>query len=1542
MRRKKLSPRRVQRIASLIFLSWLAASAPAWSLPGNEADPPLPPSTFGNLFDDGSLSVHSCRIAARTGAQASIAFISNYQRTQVSYWKRTGTWSRWSDVASSPYVCATPDCLWGGTQVRLRGCENRRCDAPGCTIRLGVTPGGPPAVSPVALPITASTVSGCAQTNHSTVRFEARWVGAPAGGYPKAADENGVALALTQIARTSEDGVEVATYTIPAPASGWTDGAQWSFDFSLSSTRSTTATVQVKNHCLNPPVVQQVAGDGTRIALANGQELQSAAALQLAVVSGNPGLALTNNALTPAQAFDTPFAAPSVVSGGEEALAWSEKGNAWDTLAYTSADGKVKITGAPCVSGSAARYRISGSTDINLGDDTAWTNGPLVESDACSPVSPGAPTAATDVAVAASWQVVADGNGWRVQARAAQVSGLVSSTATYQGSGWDATQTLNALRPAPASCPDGERVVGGVCRGCPEYNVCENGVLTAKKHCDAGNPPANARTVSYQACVEAMTQTVTVCLNADDADPADDVCPTCSGTEQLVQRGGAWVCETLACPPGQRAENSACVECPEYGVCENGSLIMKKHCAAGNPPESATAMDYQVCVNGSTETRTACVIPGGDAPDDAPCPPCAENERAVQRAGAWVCEACPEYIGCNTSIARAEKMLWCKAGAPPDNARDFEDVKCLAPSAAHQAAHPDGQRMVRGRTQWFHSDQWLSFSSCAISEPSRSAALFEWSRCVDGRTVTDTVCVNNAIPTWLRPKNTPCTPTDCPAGTRLFNGDCIACPAGERLVDGTCEPCPKYIVCEGGFAEERSWCDDGDPPGNARTVSYQTCEDGVTRNRQTCVVSGGTAPASSPCAACEAGMKRLNGRCVNCPTYRACAPSGTARVNRHWCGDGAVPADARMESVKRCVGGETVNASVCWDPRNARPVDAPCASEPDTPGGTEPTSTRDCPRGKRLVNGSCERCPTYKACSGNSLRTYSWCRAGEEPADARRVSYEACQNGSTVTRYACVPSGGSNPVDNPCDESCPSGQRMVNGTCETCPTYKACFGAGLSTYSWCAAGSAPADARLVSYKACQRGSTVTRYACVAAGQAAPADSPCATSCTSGQRLVNGACEACPTYKACSGDGLVTKRHCGTGNAPASDRRVSYRVCDEGITRTRYACVGAGESAPADSPCATESRTATETYCSGGRVKTRTISGSTNRDRRPTSCTGGKQMNAEGCCVPCSATETYCSGGNAKTRTISGCSDRDTRPTSCPSGTQMNSDGCCPTCSSEETYCSRGRERTRTISACSDRDSRSATRTYCDGAAKKTETISGTCTDDDDRPASCPSGKQKNAAGCCETKTCTKTAKPACTDDEGREGEKPEWNQAACRWDWKAAPGCPRGKVKNGWNEDKCEWNWKAAPACAADETNNGWNSSRCEWDCERDFKSCSNVAKPTSPSDCTAAGNFAGWTILDAWVGQGGWWIRGGVAKNAPPVTWAESVLCKPCEGTVQRPPKPSFTAECGTCGKAIWGGSPPVPKWCREFDSCGYQWDNGIGYWVEFYSGAYRDEPFR
>ena len=1570
----------------LIALLMLFGSNHAWSLPDNPRDPPLPPSTAGNLYETGRFTVHSCRVGTKTATQATIHFVSNFARTEVSYWEPTATWSAWQTITGTSYACTAPNCLWGGAQVRIRGCDSGGvCQAPGCTVRLGVTPGGPPAIAPVALPAASTTVAGCVQTNHPTVRFEARWVGAPASGYPQAVDENGNGLTLTQISRVTIGGVEVGTYMVPAPT-GLSDGALWRFTFSLSASRQSQSTVQVRDNCLMAPIVQQVDASNNALALANGQQVQSTANLRLSVTSGNPGLGLTSPALTPTQAFDTPFNAPSVSTGNTQTLSWIESGNAWDGLTYRSPPGTVEITGAPCQSGLSASYWITGSDEINLADDTTWMDGPLVETNACTPVSPGAPSAGPDIGVAVDWQAIPEGSGWRVQARAAQNLGLVSSTADYTGGLWGSGVTLQALRPSPGSCPAGERLVGGICEPCPNYQVCSGGALTMQQWCNAGSPPASASVFTYQDCVAGTTQAVSVCLDAGDPSPADTPCPVCTSTEQLVENAGVWSCRPLNCPPGERPVSGVCEACPDYQICSGGSLTTQQWCNAGNPPTDAVEVQYQDCVGGTTQTVTACLAPGDTAPSDSPCPACESDPALVS----W-------WLSSTADVELPESTAWVAGPTVMTNA-----CPGVTPT------DPRGNR----------NDSAFRFTGGNVVDG--------WSTEVSALQAQGEV---NEIYYWFD------TGWDINTSNWYFfveRDGVTSCPTGQRIVGGRCEACPTYQVCSGGSLVSQEWCNAGNPPGDASMVSYQACQSGTTVSVQACVDPGGTAPANSPCVTtCQAGERMVSGVCEPCPTYYTCSATqglaadiertdllisntfcdpgnppnsvsttwnmacvnGTARgvwqcigegglssnpgdvgcpgetcidydacrsssayserdlrVNMHQCAVNPVPGPTRQifqrvmclyagtpseYSVYRyhCVGegglasaadvpaddwctsdcGSSTYYYVCTadmttGSESLRTLQLFCDSSSNKPDASATEVTRQacidgtttnatlcigygglssdpgdqpcgvtCDSDERLVGGSCQACPTYYACNGNNRVQRTWCNAGSPPANAQSASFQSCVGGTTVTTNTCVPPGGSAPADDPCPTSCAADERLVGGTCEPCPTYESCSGNNLVTLSWCNAGNPPADSRVVSYQDCQGGSTVTLQACLNSGQSAPADNPCSSSCPAGERLVSGRCETCPTYKVCFGNGLATRNWCSSGNPPADARTNTYQACVGGSTVTEQECLNPGDTPTPDSPCTScppgqelvsgscVPCSSTETYCSGGTKLTRTIAECADRDSRPVICPSGQEMNAVGCCVPCSAMEQYCdSNGVERTRTIAGCSDVDSRSATeqyCSGGVSRSRtvSGVCgdtDTRSATETYCIGSTTATRTVTGtCTDTDTRSATRTYCSGGSALTQTIAA-CFDDDDRPLSCPSGMEMNAEGCCES--CADPGDPSSCPSEGYAWE---WDQATCRH------------------------RMVQAAECADDEVSDGWLSGTCTWDCvaQVSLSACSSITEPTSKADCTAPNQ----SVLPAHgfrLKDDGWYSYRtstglGLGSGGTVLPGSES-LCIPCDGT--------------------------------------------------------------
>ena len=1177
----------------------LIVSAAAWGLPDNPRDPPLPPSTFGNLFEDGSLAIHSCRILSNSGVQAVLNYTSTFPRTEVSYWQRTATWSTWQAITGSSYTCTSPNCLWGGAQVRIRGCDSSSvCYAPGCTIRLGVTAGGPPAVSPVALPSTASTVAGCAQTGHATVRFEARWIGAPSTGYPTAEDELGNSLALTQISRVTVGGVEVGTYTIPG-SSSWADGDLWKFKFALASTRVTETTVQVRDNCLQPPVIEHVATGGVRVPLALGQQIQSTVNLELAVVSGNPLLGLTSPALSPVQAFTTPFSPPAVSSGNQLDLAWVEEGDAWDGLRYTSPPGTVQITGVPCSTGSAASYWITGSADINLNEDINWTNGPLVETDACTPVSPGAPVAGADVGVAVTWQAIAEGTGWRVQARAAQNLGLVSSTSDYSGGLWGSATALRALRSPPANCPAGERLIAGVCVPCVDYSACVGGSLVTQQHCTTGPAPTDATVASYQTCVGGITQTQQACLSPGDAAPVDAPC-------------------TLAdCVTDERLVSGVCEPCPDYQVCSAGSLITDKYCGSGTPPGDAREVTYDSCVAGVTTAVTECVADGDPSPADSPCPAC-----TPPAAGS-------ETYELDTSAARValpDSTDWVAApsirtnvcgGSPPSVNSTNSDARI---SFGAFIAEPGGGRWpievaavqpggeVDELFYWYSSSwnmggsSWYFYAergplTCAAGEREVAGVCEVCPRheaCSSGVTVDRRYCGNGPAP------------ADVPCVT--------SCPPTQRLVLGVCESCLTYWECSAGRRVQREHCGSGSPPRDARNETVRACVGGVQQTNTVCVAAGDPRPADTPCTSCPSGQRLVAGSCEPCVNYDVCTASvgdvddwrnDAFLDSRTFCGAGYPPNSADMTLNFVCRSGTTRLVSHCIGTGGLSydPGDVPCSGDTcyeyeactadsrySRPGlltttyrtcgsGTAPDPPQVYTRRTCMNQGTPTEyeetkyycvgsgglystgavpadapcgltCENYNRCTGSKvhgmlgteselLEEVEHCGPGLPP-DAYTISRSECIGGSNYLHYFCIGEGGysADPGDLTCP-TCPSRQRMVGGSCEACPTHYVCNGNSRATEYWCDPGTPPGDARIVSFQSCVGGSNTTVNTCVGPYENDPADDPCPVSCGANQRPVNGVCEACPTHEVCSNGVTENRQHCGSGNPPPN------RPCLEG-------------------------------------------------------------------------------------------------------------------------------------------------------------------------------------------------------------------------------------------------------------------------------------------------------------------------------------------------------------------------------------------------------------
>ena len=739
---------------------------------------------------------------------------------------------------------------------------------------------------------------------------------------------------------------------------------------------------------------------------------------------------------------------------------------------------------------------------------------------------------------------------------------------------------------------------------------------------------------------------------------------------------------------------------------------------------------------------------------------CPSGERVVNGS----CQTCPTYDDCSGGTLTTK--TWCNYGNPPADDRRVSYRSCVSNVtvtewACVDASDPDptdqpcvvvcgpGERDGGGFCEPCPTYRTCDASGnlstqtwCNAGSPPGDARVASYQSCQGGSTVTLQACVDNG-------------------GTVPPDAPCVNCPAGQRLVAGSCQPCPTYRACNDTAdsigrrgSSQVEWCQAGNPPPDSTTGSFQTCQGSTLVTAYTCVDATHSLPANATwcpktigdCTAALGYSSRPippdNRYCERCPTYETCV--GNTIRTRSWCDPGDPPGDGQYDYYQACSNGATVNRRVCLDPGETVPADNPCSS---------------CPSGQRLVSGSCEACPTYQACSGNSLVTQTYCGSGNPPADATQASYQSCQGGSTVTLQACLLPGESAPADNPCPTSCPSGQRLVSGVCETCPEYWTCSGTNRVQRDWCNSGSPPADSWTTTYQGCRSGSTVTLNACVEGGDPAPADAPC-TTCPSGQRLVSGSCETCPTYLTCQGGNLRNTDWCNTGSPPADAYKTTYEACQSGVTVDLEACVDGGGSPPDDAPC---------TGCLPGQ---RLVAGSCETCPTYLMCDGGSPVRTSWCDPgnPPSNTTTYRYKGcvsdagptewrsicgsnpptdaamveyqdcvNSVTVTLQACVGEDglsSAPDDAPCGTPPPP----PPPPPPQTYeaCLNGVVTTETWTGNGNPvDDPIATRYYCVGAAERTALICAS-TDDDDKPRSCGAGYSFNADDCCERDTVTQT------------------------------------------------------------------------------------------------------------------------------------------------------------------------------------------------------------
>ena len=340
------------------------------------------------------------------------------------------------------------------------------------------------------------------------------------------------------------------------------------------------------------------------------------------------------------------------------------------------------------------------------------------------------------------------------------------------------------------------------------------------------------------------------------------------------------------------------------------------------------------------------------------------------------------------------------------------------------------------------------------------------------------------------------------------NNPCVTCASNEREVNGRCETCPTYYVCNGNNRVEERYCQDGSPPSDAQTDSFQSCVGGRTVTTNTCVPPGGNTPANDPCEPTQ-GIETYCDSNGNAQTR----PSGSSQnVNS-------------LDEASDCTSGETLNGNSCCVgcTQTARPS---CTS-----GRSYTWEASQC----RWIRSTVSR----PSCGG---LTATW-DSGSCSWDCPNLGTETYCDSNGVAQER--PASGTDDVDNLDKASdCTSSEELNGQSCcvtRSTQTYEACSNGVVTTEPWTSSGSPVDD------------DTATRYYCV--GASARTEPICGSTddddhpnrCATGYSLNSvDCCAQDRTYQACSNGVVTTEPWTGSGNPVDDD------------TATRTYCVGANE------------------------------------------------------------------------------------------------------------------------------------------------------------------------------------------------------------------------------------------------------------------------------------------------------------------------------------------------------------------------------------------------
>ena len=1032
-------------VIPMALLCALLLAQSALAVPsGVPKDPPAPPTGLGRLFgQEARLALDNCAITAQTASTATVGFDSTYPYRFRRFQRSDSTWTSWTALptGATSWDCQGT-CFHDTARVEIRGCENSTCatgSTAECAIPIGVPHDGPPSLDWSGIETTSAGVLGCVQSDHTEIVVRLRYAGThPLAGYPQIDGQ----LASERVADRQDAGsVRDRVYAAPA---GWTPadiaGGSWTTTVSLdgSGSRDAPLVVELNESCLSSPQAAIVGTGGTLAPIASGQLFIGGSELEIS--SGNPSsiYTLTSHQLSHDGAPE-PFGRITPATGlSDTAHTWTETATGRDGLTYTSPDLDLTAQAIACESDPAlVTWWMDNSDDIYLPDSTDWIPGPTIMTNACPGVSPppapGGNRSFSDVQVRTGSVTT----GWPTEVQAFSVAGRINELYYWYGGGWDnfgSDWYFYAKR--NLTCGPNERLVGSGCQTCPTHDQCVGGTLTTQTWCNAGNPPADDRRISYRSCVGGSTVTLNACVNASDPDPTDQPC-------------------VVVCGPGERDAGGYCEPCPTYRVCDaSGNLATQTWCNAGSPPDSAQLVNYQACQSGADVTLQACVASGGTPPANTPC---ATTCPSGQRLVAGSCQTCPTYDTCTASSGSSRTGLtvsnrFCDPGNPPRTARTRWNYACVGgdteaiwhcigegglssdpgdvPCPGERCIEYDGCDKPTGSAR---DDVIQRYYKCGTNPVARPAPQVVTRRSCEGRgqsweyTATIYHCIGRDGLARL---------ADVP---------------DDDLCDSYCEnyyTCPDRVLTGGVNATLRTsthCVSDGVPfPESAYAVSRKYCLNGNTIDRAFCIGEGGLAadPGDDPCVVCGANQREVNGSCQPCPTYYVC--NGNNRAQARWCNSGNPPSNAWTTTFQSCVGGSTVTVNTCVSPGGSAPADDPCGSP--TQGIETYCDSR----------GNAQTRPASGTQNVNSLDTASDCNSGEmlnsdsccvrdtspppPPPPGRGTETYCDSSGNAQTR----PASGSADEDNLDSSSdCTSRQALNSDSCcQTLGTKSYCDSSG--------------------------------------------------------------------------------------------------------------------------------------------------------------------------------------------------------------------------------------------------------------------------------------------------------------------------------------------------------------------------------------------------------------------------------------------------------------------------------------------------------------------